>query len=367
MINHGFIPRILVPLTLILFVSLLLPATSLAEQSAGGRELRVGTAVAPPFAIKTEQGQWTGIGIELWSDLATVLGLEYRFEERSFQGILEGVADGSLDVAVAAITITAERERRMDFSHPFHTTGLSIAVPHEPSYKIWWKVVERFLSFDFFVLMMLLLLVLLLSGFLLWLFERHRNPEMFGGGPTKGIGSGFWWSTVTMTTVGYGDKYPTTFGGRLVAFLWMFVSIFIISSFVAAITSSLTVSQLEGSVKSLDDLKIYAVGTVQGSTGESFLLDQNIASIPHVNAVLGLEAVADKKIDVFVGDAPILKYLVKEEFRGTLQVLPNTFARQDYGIALRNNSELREPLNRALLQYITTEDWNSLLKRFLES
>jgi len=254
----------------------------------------------------------------------------------------------------------------MDFSHPFHTTGLSIAVPHEPSYMIWWKVVERFLSLDFFVLMILLLLVLLLSGFLLWLLERHRNPDMFGGGPSKGIGSGFWWSTVTMTTVGYGDKYPTTFGGRLVAFLWMFISIFIISSFVAAITSALTVSELEGSVKSLDDLKIRRVGTVQGSTGESFLLEQNIVSSPHGNAILGLQAVANKELDVFVGDAPILKYLVKEEFRRTLQVLPNTFARQDYGIALRNNSKLREPLNRALLQYITTEDWNSLLKRYLE-
>ena len=366
MIKHRAMPRNSHPIALILFVSLLSSATSLAAQPVDGQELRVGTTVAPPFAIKTEQGQWTGIGIELWRDLATVLGLDYQFEERSFQGILEGVADGSLDVAVAAITITAERERYMDFSHPFHTTGLSIAVPHEPSYKIWWKVVERFLSLDFFVLMIFLLLVLLLSGFLLWLFERHRNPNMFGGGPSKGIGSGFWWSTVTMTTVGYGDKYPTTFGGRLVAFLWMFISIFIISSFVAAITSALTVSELEGSVKSLDDLKIRRVGTVQGSTGEAFLLDENIVSSPHVNSILGLEAVANKELDVFVGDAPILKYLVKEKFRRSLQVLPKTFARQDYGIAIKNNSPHREQLNRVLLQYINSEDWNSLLKRYLD-
>ncbi len=367
MIKYRFTARTLIPITLLLFVTAMIPAISLAEQAAGGGVLRVGTAVAPPFAIKTEQGQWTGIGIELWRDLATVLGLDYQFEERSFQGVLEGVADGSLNVAVAAITITAEREKLMDFSHPYHTTGLSIAVPFEPNYKIWWKVVERFLSIDFFVLMVFLLFVLLLSGFLLWLFERHRNPDMFGGGPTEGIGSGFWWSTVTMTTVGYGDKYPMTFGGRLVAFLWMFVSIFIISSFVAAITSALTVSELEGSVKNLDDLKVRRVGTVQGSTGESFLLDQNIVSSPHRNAILGLQAVANKELDVFIGDAPILKYLVKEEFRRTLQVLPKTFARQDYGIALQNNSPHREQLNRALLQYINSEDWSSLLKRYLDS
>jgi len=34
----------------------------------------------------------------------------------------------------------------------------------------------------------------------LWIFERKRNPEQFGGTPAQGIGSSFWWAAVTMTT-----------------------------------------------------------------------------------------------------------------------------------------------------------------------
>ena len=42
--------------------------------------------------------------------------------------LIEGVAAGKFDVAVAALTVTAAREEILDFSAPFYTTGLGIAV-----------------------------------------------------------------------------------------------------------------------------------------------------------------------------------------------------------------------------------------------
>ena len=65
---------------------------------------------------------------------------------------------------------------------------------------------------------MALSFVLLLAAFGVWLFERKANAEQFGGSPARGLGAAFWWSAVTMTTVGYGDKAPQTKGGRLVVF-----------------------------------------------------------------------------------------------------------------------------------------------------
>jgi voltage-gated potassium channel Kch len=115
--------------------------------------------------------------------------------------------------------------------------------------------IERLFSGPFIAILASLLALLAAVGVLVWLAERRRNPQ-FGRGPLKGVGAGLWWSAVTMTTVGYGDKAPTTFPGRLIAMVWMFASVIIISSFTAAIATALTGDKLEQSVTDLNDLYV---------------------------------------------------------------------------------------------------------------
>lgn len=94
------------------------------------RELVIGTKEAPPFAMKASDGTWQGISIDLWRHVADQLHLHYRFVEApDVQSLIDGVAAGKFDVAVAALTVTAGRERILDFTQPFYATGLGIAVP----------------------------------------------------------------------------------------------------------------------------------------------------------------------------------------------------------------------------------------------
>ena len=83
------------------------------------RELVVGTKVAPPFAMKAEDGAWRGISIDLWQRIANQTHLRYRFQETTLKGLIDGVAEGSLDAAVAALTVTGSRHRVVDFTQPF--------------------------------------------------------------------------------------------------------------------------------------------------------------------------------------------------------------------------------------------------------
>jgi ABC-type amino acid transport substrate-binding protein len=326
--------------------------------------LVVGTKQAPPFAIKHPDDTWRGISIELWRSIATELGLTYELREFDLQGLLDGVKTGSLDLAVAALTITAEREKVMDFTHPFYTTGLSIAVARSGP-RNWMGFARSLFSWHFLEVIGGLALVLLIVGVIVWLSERNQNSQQFGGGIARGIWSGFWWAAVTMTTVGYGDKAPVTVRGRILSLVWMFAGLIMISSFIAAMTTAFTVNQLESAIRGPQDLARVWVATIADSTSEAYLRQHRILMKQYPTVLEGLQAVAKGEIDAMVYDAPLLRYLATNELRGAVKVLPTTFERQDYCMALPTGNTLREAINRVLLQKITQPAWQDLLYRYM--
>lgn len=349
---------------LALAMALAVSPCAAAEKTPPARTLVVGTKEAPPFSMKDADGGWTGIGIELWRNIATELDLVFEFRETDLKGLLDGVADGSLDVAVAALTVNSEREKSLDFTHPFFHTGLGVAVAHK--HRSPWKSVFRsFLSFEILRFIAGLFLLLILIGFLMWRLEGERNPDQFGGGKKAGIVAGIWWSVVTMTTVGYGDKAPVTLRGRMVALVWMLVGIAAIAFLTAHITSNLTLMQMQSAVKGPEDLLRVRVGSIEDTTGSDYLRRSGIPSRSYKTAAEGLRAIGEDKTDALVHDEPILRYLIQKEHPGKLEVLPTPLLPQDYGIALPAGSPLREPINRALLKTIQAPEWQETLARYL--
>ena len=57
-----------------------------------------------------------------------------------------------------------------------------------------------------------LLVLLLLASSLVYFAEHEAQPDVFSSIPET-----MWWSIITLTTVGYGDMYPVTFAGRILA------------------------------------------------------------------------------------------------------------------------------------------------------
>lgn len=60
----------------------------------------------------------------------------------------------------------------------------------------------------------------------------------------------------------------------------------------------------------------------------------------------------------------ILKYLVKNNFPGRVQVTPGIFDEYFVSMALQNKSPLRKPINKAMLKIMRTEKWNELVNRY---
>lgn len=362
------LPKLALATVLLLLAGLPAAAQGGAEDTSGEapsprpRQLQVGIKEAPPFVMKAADGTWTGISIELWRQVAAELGVRYDFQEHNLEGLLTALEEGAVDAGVGALTVTHDREARMDFSHPFYTTGFGIAV--EPLGEPGWDAtVKRLVSWGFLGSLGLLVLVLLVVGALVWLVERRANPD-FGGG--DGLWSGFWWAAVTMTTVGYGDKAPKTVPGRILGLVWMFTAIVLIGTFIANMSSALTVSQLQTPIRSPEDLGNATVATVERSASEAFLRERRIPFRYAEDLQAALAQVAAGDIDAAVYDAPLMRYLATHGFQDQVDILPQTFGRQDYSIALPTGSPYREDINRILLDDETKALLQDLLFEYLE-
>lgn len=92
-------------------------------------------------------------------------------------------------------------------------------------------------SYALFITVMMIALVIT-TGSIFVLYYESKSPD---ANITTG-GDAVWWAFVTITTVGYGDRYPVTSGGRTTAVFVMFAGIGVIGA-LASILASIVVPQ----------------------------------------------------------------------------------------------------------------------------
>ncbi len=82
---------------------------------------------AKPYTFTDENGEFTGFDVELFTDVASRIGIDdVVFTGQDFSGLLSAVANGQFDVGVAAIGITDERKQTVDFSEGYLAGYLTV-------------------------------------------------------------------------------------------------------------------------------------------------------------------------------------------------------------------------------------------------
>jgi voltage-gated potassium channel len=94
------------------------------------------------------------------------------------------------------------------------------------------------------------LILLFLSAFGIYYFEHDAQPEKFAS-----VFHSLWWSIATLTTVGYGDVYPVTMGGKIFTFCILIIGLGIVTVPAGIVASALSVSIKSRSEKSNEDKK----------------------------------------------------------------------------------------------------------------
>lgn len=357
-------------LVLALILGLVAPSHALAQPSAPSaapaphRPMVVGIHAEPPFAFKSADGEWEGIAVRLLERLQFDLDRQVTLQDVSGAEVADALAHGRIDMALIA-SPTAAAEPVMDFSEPYYSTRLAIAVPSNASAIDWSAVLEALFSWSFLKLILSLVVFLLAAAVAMWLCER-RNNENFRHDLFGGLADGLWWATVTMTTVGYGDKTVRSRLGRAVAGVWMFTAIVAISLFTAQVASLLTLRGLSGRVQGPGDLSSAQVGALLGSTTQGELRRWlGVYSRGFDSYEDGLRALLDGDIDAFVAADPIVRFEAINRFPGRISVLSTGFAHEEFAIALPLGSPDRKPINISILRFLNSPDWPAVLREYL--
>jgi polar amino acid transport system substrate-binding protein len=248
---------------------------------------------------------------------------------------------------MAGISITAEREAVVDFSHPYFNAGLQIMVPASSSHSLL-TMLQAVITPALLQLIGIALVVTLLMAHVIWFIERGANPE-FPKAYLPGVLEGLWY-TVGSIGGNYIDATPPSVIRKLAQMLWVVVGIILIAQFTASLTTALTVQQLGGSINGPSDLPGKRIATVRGSTAARYLDGKQIAYTP-VEKIEDAYALLDnQQAQAIVYDAPVLLYHAATEGKGRVQTVGAIFKEETYGIALPAGSPLRKPINEALLQ-----------------
>ncbi len=335
------------------------------SQLSAQESLRVATIERIPFSYHNENDRLTGFSVELWEEIAKRIKLNYTWQEsKTFSELTNSIFVHQNDVAVANISVTADREKKANFSYSIFESGMAIAIKKGSSASLWSLIIDSgiltFLSIAF--------LVLLFVAHVIWYFERNIEAgevDYFRDEYKHGIWDAFWWAFLVMTTGGLdGGDVSKRILNRILAGIWIVASLFFISTLTAKITTSMTVAQLKSNIQSYEDLSGKKVGVTKGSSHQKFLNKHGIKTIAYNTLDEMYQDLKNEKIKAIVFDYPLLSYYASHDGADWMMITGKTFNHENYGFMFTENSPHIEKINQTLLQLKESGYYTSLYTKY---
>lgn len=329
-------------------------------------DLKVITRLVPPFVLKDNE-KYEGFSVELWQAIATQIKAGSHFVEKAnITEILAGVKAGEGDLAIAAISITSQREQEFDFSQPMFDSGLQIMVRSDNNGgfsigQVWSILSTGAMPF----LLGLMAALIIIPSHLVWYAERRGTSHFISQNYFPGIWQAAWWAIGAVA--GQQPDSPASKWGRILAAMAILVSMVFMSYFQATITSALTIQTLKGDINGPEDLAGRKVGTTTGSTAAGYLKTLDVTPTEFSKITEAFTALENKQLDAVVFDSPVLLYYAATQGRNKVQIVGPMLRKENYGILFPRGSNLRKPVNEALLTLRENGTYDALYAKWFSA
>jgi polar amino acid transport system substrate-binding protein len=170
---------------------------------APGSTIKVGIKPLDPFVTRNGD-RYHGFSIDLWNEIARRNSWQTSYLwHNTLPPLLTDVQTATVDVGIAGITITKDREHVLDFSYPMFSAGLGVMTTPRGSSPTLTSELASFLTAGLGRYQLAMLAALIIAGHLVWFATRRHTPLGYfagvGLGFTRRPGSG--WSATTASRI----------------------------------------------------------------------------------------------------------------------------------------------------------------------
>ncbi|XP_046727118.1 glutamate receptor ionotropic, delta-2 isoform X2 [Silurus meridionalis] len=366
------------------------------ENNMRGVVLRVVTVLEEPFVMVSENvlgkpKNYQGFAIDVLDALSNYLGFKYEIylapdhkygsqqADGSWNGLIGELVFKRADVGISALTITPERESVVDFTTRYMDYSVGVLLKKAE------RTMDMFACLAPFDLSLWACIAgtVLLVGTLVYLLNWLNPPRLpMGSVSSTTLYNSMWF--VYGSFVQQGGEVPyTTLATRLMMGVWWLFALIVISSYTANLAAFLTISRIENSIQSLQDLSKQTelpYGTVLDSAVYDQLRSKGMNPFERdpmysqmwrmINQSGGADNnVEDSKEGIrkvkygrfaFVWDAAVLEYVAINDEDCSFYTVSNNAPDRGYGIAMQHGSPYRDIFSQRILELQQNGDMDIL-------
>ncbi|XP_011691570.1 PREDICTED: glutamate receptor ionotropic, kainate 2-like [Wasmannia auropunctata] len=352
----------------------------------------VTTLLSAPYCMRkdsseklTGNAQFEGYSIDLIYEISRLLGFNYTFrlvpdgrygsynaQTKEWDGMIKELLEQKADLAIGDLTITYDREQVVDFTTPFMPLGISILyrkpIKQPPNLFSFLSP----LSLDVWIYMATAYLGVSVLLFILARFSPYEweNPHPCNG-QSEVLENEFTllnslWFTIGSLMQQGSDIAPKAVSTRMVAGMWWFFTLIMISSYTANLAAFLTVERMDSPIESAEDLAKQTkikYGALKGGSTAAFFKDSNFSTYQRMWSFMdsakpsvftgsngeGVDRVITGKGSyAFLMESTSIEYVI--ERKCDLTQVGGLLDSKGYGIAMPPNSPYRTAISEAILK-----------------
>ncbi|XP_013173425.1 PREDICTED: glutamate receptor ionotropic, kainate 2-like [Papilio xuthus] len=368
------------------------PVEEEGSDSMKGKHFIILTALSAPYGMLRESSnklegnnRYEGFGIEVIEELAKMNEFNYTFDiqadgvygsydskTKKWTGMMEKIMDGRADFAITDLTITAARQKVVDFTSPFMNLGITILYKKptkQPpdlfsfispfSLEVWGWLAGAYVGVS--------VLLFILGRFAP---EEWQNPYPCIEEPETldnqfTLANAFWFTLGSVLTQG-SEIAPIAVSTRMAGSMWWFFTLIMVSSYTANLAAFLTVESKFYAIKSVSDLASNPYGITYGAKkgGATFsffkesdnllyqkmyhYMDEHPELMTSTNDEGLLRVKSEKENYAFLMESTSIEYMVERNC--DVAQVGGLLDNKGYGIAMKKNSPYRQPMSESILQ-----------------